>query len=67
MCVLCAAIPASMALGASAQARQNRARREAEEVGKPAPKPVLPAGPATAGVVALLVAGSAVVHTRFMM
>jgi hypothetical protein len=66
MCIFCAAIPASMALGASAQARQNRAKKEAEELGKAAPKPVVPAGPATAGVVALLAVGSAVVHTRLM-
>jgi hypothetical protein len=67
MCIFCAAIPASMALGASAQARQNRAKKEAEEMGKPAPKPVVPAGLATAGVVALLATGSVVVHTRLMM
>ena len=67
MCIFCAAIPASMALGASAQARQNHARKEAEVLGKPAPKPVVPAGPATGCVVVLLVVGSVVVHTRLMM
>jgi len=67
MCIFCAAIPASMALGATAKARQNRERQEAEATGKPAPKPVVPAGLATAGVVALLATGSVVVHTRLMM
>ncbi len=64
MCVFCAAIPATMALGASAQARQKQKRREAEANGKGAPKAILPAGPATALAVAALVTASVVVHTR---
>jgi hypothetical protein len=66
MCIFCAAIPASMAVGASVNARQKREKKEAEEMGKPAPKPVIPAGPATAVVVGLLVVGSVTIHTRLM-
>jgi hypothetical protein len=62
--MFCAAIPATMALGMSAQANQNRKRKEAKTKGEQEPKPVIPAGPATVAVVLLLVTGSIVVHTH---
>lgn len=65
MCVFCAAIPTAMALGVSAKSRQNQARIEAEAQGKPLPKTIIPAGPATAIAVVTLTTASVLVHTKF--
>jgi len=64
MCIFCASIPAALAVGASANARQARNQREVEEKGEKPVKPTLPAGPATAVVVGVLVTASVVVHTQ---
>jgi hypothetical protein len=55
MCMICSTIPAAMALGVSAQAKQNHRKREAETRGETSPKPFIPAGPATAAVVVVLI------------
>ncbi len=65
MCVFCAAIPATMALGVSAGARQNLERKKAEAQGEQAPKPTVPAGPVTLAILVALIAGSVFIHTQF--
>lgn len=62
MCMFCAAIPATLAIGASAQAHQQREKRQAEAQGKTPARPVIPAGPATGVVVAGLVTASILYH-----
>ncbi len=70
MCVFCASIPVAVALGASAKNRQNQQKKAAaadETAGADGEKPArleIPAGPATALVVAALVTGSVIVHTQ---
>jgi hypothetical protein len=65
MCMFCAAIPAAVAVGAAANVRQNNEKQQAEISGLPAEKPKIPAGPATALVVAGLVVGSVIYHSKF--
>jgi hypothetical protein len=55
-----------MAMGVSAQARQNHKKIEAETGGLKPPKPIIPAEPATAIIVAALAAGSVLVHTHWL-
>jgi hypothetical protein len=64
MCLFCAAIPAALAIGARAKARQDMTKVEAQAQQEPAPRPALPAVPATAVVVAGLVAASVIYHTQ---
>jgi len=64
MCMFCAAIPAALALGVNAQARQRQQKSQAEEKGEQPPRPGLPAGPATAVVVAGLVISSIIYHSQ---
>ncbi len=64
MCVFCAAVPAALALGASARAKQKQAQGTAETQGESRPKAVIPAGPATAIVVTGLVISSIIYHTH---
>lgn len=65
MCAFCAAIPVSVALGASAKARQKKAAIEMEADGRKSNRLVIPAGKATAVVVTGLVICSIVYHTQF--
>ncbi len=62
MCVFCAAIPVAATTGISLNGKQLQARREAQAAGvaKPELKPIMQI---TAGVVFLLLIGSATYHT----
>jgi hypothetical protein len=64
MCMFCAAIPATLAVGAAAHQKQHLAQQKDREDGKPFTKPVLPAGPATAVMVVGLAVASVVYHTQ---
>lgn len=64
MCIVCSTIPAVMALGVSAQAKQNQAKKEAAVRGEVAKKPAIPAGPTTTVVLALLLIAAALVHSK---
>jgi hypothetical protein len=64
MCMFCAAIPATLAVGAANRQKQYLAKQKEEEDGKPVTKPVIPAGPATAVIVAGLAVASVIYHTH---
>ena len=66
MCIFCAAIPVTMAVGLSAKKSQQKRARMAEAEGKADPRRSIPAGPATTVVVAGLVIASVVYHTHFI-
>lgn len=66
MCMFCAAIPATLAVGANVNAKQIRERRKAEERGETSPeKKQVPAGKITLIAAGALVAASVVYHTQF--
>ena len=65
MCAFCAAIPVSVALGASAKSRQKQAALQMEADGKKNNRLVIPAGKVTAVVVTGLVVCSVIYHTHF--
>jgi hypothetical protein len=65
MCVFCAAIPAAASLGVVVSSKQKAADETAQRRGEAKPAVRLPAGPISAGVVVLLLAGSVIYHTRF--
>lgn len=66
MCAFCAAIPATLAVGANLNAKQLRERHEAEERGEPLPeKKSIPIGKITLLTAGALVAASVVYHTQF--
>jgi hypothetical protein len=65
MCMFCAAIPTAATVGVVASSRQRQAAKVAVAQGKPAPRPRVPTGPVTTGVVVLLVIGSVLYHTHF--
>jgi hypothetical protein len=66
MCVFCAAIPATLAVGANLNAKQLREQREAKERGETLlEKKQIPVGKVTIIAVATLVAASVVVHSQF--
>lgn len=65
MCVFCAAVPATLAVGAKLQADQMRERREAEERGES----LTERKPVPAGKIAIVAAGglliaSVIVHSQ---
>lgn len=67
MCMFCAAIPATVAIGAAAQAKQTAALREAEstpseELASAKPVKTKPVALLTISAVTLLAAGSAAYH-----
>lgn len=64
MCVFCAAIPATLAVGANVNANQIRKRREAEVRGE-IPSKNVPLGKITVLAAGALVAASIVYHTQF--
>ena len=64
MCMFCAAIPAALAVGVNAQARQNRSEKEAEARGEEPDRPKVPPKAVTAVVVAGLAVASIVYHTQ---
>jgi heme/copper-type cytochrome/quinol oxidase subunit 2 len=62
--MFCAAIPATLAVGAAARQKQHHSQQKSEEEGNTPSKPVLPAGPATAVIVTGLAIASVVYHTQ---
>ncbi len=64
MCMFCAAIPATLALGAAANGQHRAAEKKALAAGQPAPKRQAPTAPIVAGAVIVLVAASAIYHTQ---
>jgi len=64
MCVFCAAIPAALAVGVNAQARQNRSEKDAEVRGEEPPHPKVTPKAATAVAVAGLAVASIIYHTQ---
>jgi hypothetical protein len=62
MCVFCAAIPAAASAGIALNNKQIQAKRQAENAGVEKPK-IKPIMQVTAGVVVLLMVGSATYHT----
>jgi hypothetical protein len=64
MCMFCAAIPATLAVGAATRQKQRLAQQKDEEEGKPPVKPVVPVGPATTIIVAGLAVASVIYHTQ---
>ena len=66
MCVFCAAVPATLAVGANLNAKQLRKRRKAEERGESSPeKKKIPIGKVTFIAAGTLVVVSAVYHSQF--
>jgi len=66
MCMFCAAIPATLAVGVNVNAKQIRERREAEERGETlAEKKQASVGKITVIATGALVAASVVYHTQF--
>ena len=66
MCVFCAAIPATLAVGANFNAKQLREQRMAEERGEATPgKKKIPVGKVTLIAAGALVVASAVYHSQF--
>lgn len=65
MCMFCAAVPATLAVGANLNAKQLRERREADERGEAVPeKKQIPVGKITVLAAGALVAASVVYHTQ---
>lgn len=66
MCMFCAAIPATLAVGVNVNAKQIRKRRDAEERGEILPETKqAPVGKITVVAAGALVAASVVYHTQF--
>ena len=66
MCMICAAIPATLAVGVNVNAKQIRKRREAEERGETLPETKqAPVGKIAVVAAGALVAVSVVYHTQF--
>lgn len=65
MCIFCAAVPATLAVGANVNAKQIRERRAAEQHGETvAEKKQVPVGKITILAAGALVAASVVYHTQ---
>jgi hypothetical protein len=64
MCMFCAAIPATLAVGAAVRQKQHLAQQQSAALGKETSKPALPAGKVTAVIVTGLVVASVVYHTQ---
>ncbi len=64
MCMFCAAMPATIAVGANLQAKQNQERREAEERGQE-PKRQVPAMAWSGLVLVALAFASVLYHSQF--
>ena len=66
MCVFCAAVPATLAVGANLNAKQLRERRKAEEHRETSPqKKQIPVGKITVIVAGALAVASVVYHSQF--
>jgi len=64
MCMFCAAVPTVATLGLAARAEQQRKRKEAVARGEPPPRPLVPAGKATAAALAAIAVVAVVYHTQ---
>ncbi len=65
MCMFCAAIPATLAVGANLRAKQIRERREAGERGEAAPEQKqVPVGKITVMLAGAFVVASVVYHSQ---
>lgn len=65
MCMFCAAVPATLAVGANLKAKQIRALRQAEDRGNvPPEKKQVPVGKLSVVAAGMLVAASVVYHTQ---
>jgi uncharacterized iron-regulated membrane protein len=64
MCMFCAAIPATLAVGAAAHQKQRLEQQKSAEEGKKPAREALPAGKTTAVIVAGLAVASFVYHTQ---
>jgi hypothetical protein len=65
MCMFCAAIPATLALGAHANSRKRQEDQQAQAGDQPSAAPKVEPKAVTAIVVAGLVVASVVYHTQF--
>lgn len=64
MCMFCAAVPTVATLGLAARAEQQRKIKEAVARGESPPRPIVPAGKATAAALVAIVAVSVIYHTQ---
>jgi hypothetical protein len=64
MCVFCAAIPATLAIGAKAKSNQRKEAELAKVEGKTLPRKIVPAGTATTVAVTGLAVCSIIYHTH---
>jgi hypothetical protein len=64
MCVFCAAIPATLAVGARLNAKQNQRLKSSEVQGLPARREQIPIVPLTIVAVSGLVVSSVIYHTQ---
>jgi hypothetical protein len=62
--MFCAAIPATLAVGANAHARQKQQAKPVDEAGQEPVKIRLPSGPLTLTAVAVLLVCSVVYHSQ---
>ena len=62
--MFCAAVPTVATLGLVARAEQKRKTEEAVARGEPPPRPILPAGKATAAALAAIVVVAVVYHAQ---
>ena len=65
MCVFCAAIPATLAVGARLNAKQNEKQKITESQGLIGDHKKLPVGPLTIIAVSGLVVSSVIYHSQF--
>jgi hypothetical protein len=65
MCIFCAAIPATLAVGARLNAQQKDSQKSAESQNQPARRKKRPVGPLTIIAVTGLVVSSVIYHTHF--
>ncbi len=66
MCVFCAAVPATLAVGTSLEGQQRAERREAAAKGQTIPEPVRPARRLTGLAVTCLVTVAVAYHTHLL-
>jgi hypothetical protein len=62
--MFCAAVPTVATLGLAARAEQQRKVKEATARGEPPPRPLVPAGKATAAALAAIVVVAVIYHTQ---
>ena len=65
MCIFCAAIPATLAMGARMNAKQNDRQKIAKSKGQTVRRKELPVGPLTIVAVTGLAVSSVIYHTHF--